>query len=414
MSAAAIKRPRKAQVYLLFDNKPRLNLPDIVSQLKRALDRPNGGSTVELLPSGLVGWGPFFASVDPVPTPLGRVGFQLALGSPITQHWAPDAEAMIARHESYIAIEVSFGPALPDLTPDIEDMLETTGAWPTPDEETFLWMLMFAQHLAFLVGANCKATLVHWMQSNQLFSMDSFTTQALAVDPVTLHVHPIMFSVPNAKTGQTQQSAMSYGAAHLIGREVTFEPADAPAGYMASRILYFVDLVRVHRKGQLIPHGETFGENENEIIRVLHEPPSAERPQGGITLRLESRPGGAPPVRPPRPPTREIFQPAKLDEQVEADRALIRAMRQSLISASASNATPAATGKAEKAKKPQNPAPKAEKSGLVEKLATAVNSPAITYLAIALLAGLVIILAKDLATLPGRTTSAPGMERTAL
>ncbi len=146
------------------------------------------------------------------------------------------------------------------------------------------------------------------------------------------------------------------GAAHLIGREVTFEPTDAPAGYMASRILYFVEFVRVHRKGQLIPHGETFGESADEIIRVLHVPPNADNPQGGITLRLESRPGGTTPVRPPPPPTREIFQPAKLDEQVEADRALIRAMRQSLISSSAGNTAALAASKPENPRNPPNPA----------------------------------------------------------
>jgi hypothetical protein len=410
MSTSAIRRPRKAQVYLLFDNRPRIDLPDIVATLKRALDRADRSDKVELLPSGLVGWGQFFASVEVVPSPLARVGFQLALGSPITDHWAPHAAAMIARHESYVAIEVSFGPALPDLTPDIENMLETTGAWPMPNEDAFLSMLMFAQHLAFLIGASGKATLVHWMQSNQLFSMENFTTQALSLDPVTLHVHPIMFTAPDPKTGRTVQSAMSYGAAHLIGREVTFEPTDAPAGYMASRILYFVEFVRVHRKGQLIPHGETFGESADEIIRVLHVPPSADNPQGGITLRLESRPGGTTPVRPPPPPTSEIFQPAKLDEQVEADRALIRAMRQSLISSSAGNtAAPAAS----KPGKPEKPAKSGEAAGLVSKLTKAAKSPASTWLAIALMAGMVIVLAKDIARLQAQTPGSPGIERAA-
>ncbi|MGL5448708.1 MAG: hypothetical protein ACRDBL_15485 [Rhabdaerophilum sp.] len=390
MAKPEIKRPRKAQIYMLFDETPKPDLAELVEFLKPCFKSGDDSPSVELYPTGFIGWGNFFASVSVEGSHLPRKGFELTLTSPVVHHWAPDAEAAIARNKAYMIVEVSFHSPLPDLPPDMEAAMENAGAWPRPNEDQFFAMLLFAQHMTLVLAKKYNATLIQWLQSDQLFSVDNFTSLALTVDPVPLYVHPVLYGVKDPITGQMQQAAFTVGAAHLIGREIEFEPADVPPSFMSTRMLQFVEMVRVHRKGELIPHGETFGIDENEVIRVLHTHPTTERPQGGITLRLESGPGGkAQPVRPPPQPTREAFQPAKLNKDVAADRALIKAMRQSLISQSAGKTSP-------KAQQPAATAAPSRKSGVLGKIKTAIKSAVLVYAAIVAMSMISMFLAKDL------------------
>ena len=103
--------------------------------------------------------------------------------------------------------------------------------------------------------------------------------------PVPLFVHPGLFSSRNTINGVPVLGLRTFGASHLIGYEIIFIEAPVPLGWLFERACNFVSIVR--DRGSLIPHSETFGVDNSEVIRVRHRPASDDRPAGEIELTLE-------------------------------------------------------------------------------------------------------------------------------
>jgi hypothetical protein len=103
--------------------------------------------------------------------------------------------------------------------------------------------------------------------------------------PTALFVHPNLFSSRAVINGTQVIGLKTFGAAHLIGKEIVFNEAPVPLAWMYQRTCNFVDMARA-KNGQLISDGETFGATRDEVIKVRHCNSSAEYVRGTIELTL--------------------------------------------------------------------------------------------------------------------------------
>ncbi|QGM98896.1 hypothetical protein [Methylocystis parvus] len=216
--------------------------------------------------------------------PLSPAGFAASLASPYTRMTFEAAEATVARHRSNVSITVSNDP-----------LSDETGRRPAAglresaqSREIFDRKLEICKLLAHLLCERAEPSAIHWRQSDQILRPGHFKALAeLAPLPTPLFVHPHFFSSNKIVGEKRAIGARGVGAEHLINSSVIFNETPASYRWIYERICAFVDLTRA-RKGGLLPDGDVFGVEENEVIRVRHEEPTEADPAGVVYLTLES------------------------------------------------------------------------------------------------------------------------------
>lgn len=205
-----------------------------------------------------------------------------ALASPAVQLTFPDAFAKIQNHRARIAISVSDIVAKEDV-PEPSEHSGTLQGFP---DTHFERKLHICKTLTRFMAVRNHPDAIHWGQSDQIISPQSFKLTTSNFDfPTPLYVHPYLFSSNEVINDIQLLGLTTYGAAHLIGREITFREAPVPFHWLQHRTVVFIDMIR--QRGALIPDDETFGLNELEVIRVKHRASSQQHPQGSVELQLE-------------------------------------------------------------------------------------------------------------------------------
>lgn len=198
--------------------------------------------------------------------------FTQALGSAFNRMvLCPDGAERISRHRSHILIWVSHAAQTQGLRAS------------APEGATLAQLQKRLAKLAFLTShamQEVPVALVHWTQSNEIFTPALFKNAALNPVPGPLHIHPVLFTNAEKRIG-----LRTFGAQHFIGREVLIEPHIVPWQALYIRA---IDLVQMAAgpQGYIVPDGDTFGPpDHSESYRVHHRAPE----NGGVPI-LELEP----------------------------------------------------------------------------------------------------------------------------
>ena len=279
-------RPSKIECALLYQDFATVSPGGVLRHLNSGLEAEKiSFDPVEISPDDtfalFAGHG-FHVMISQTRSPLDFEGFGPALTSPYTQMIFPGADEAVHRHRSRVFITVGSGMPKPD-----KPKRELTAASSEPGESLgdFERKLMICRLLTNTMVLHNKPLAIHWCQSDQLMKPDTYEHFAHQAFPTPLFVHPSLFSSREIVETKHVIGLRTYGAAHLIGREIIFNEAPVPFGWLYERTCNFVDMAR--QSGSVIPHGESFGASNAEIIRVRHRPKSEKDPNGAIELTLE-------------------------------------------------------------------------------------------------------------------------------
>lgn len=164
-----------------------------------------------------------------------------------------------------------------------EISVQMTGSAKGPDRALFEVMLSLCQMTTTALTAMMPPTLIHWMQSDQLFLPSKFQLMDDMLFPLPLFIKPRLFS-----SGRMQEDAQvlgmwADGAELFLGRPLVFEEAPVTLQWLQQRVYAFVE----HYRTSDVPpaDGDTFGIEPEEIIRIQA------RGRGPISLTLRERGG---------------------------------------------------------------------------------------------------------------------------
>ncbi|MCG6859122.1 MAG: hypothetical protein LJE67_13775 [Salaquimonas sp.] len=278
-------KPKKIEAVLLYRDFDTVDPRKILDSLNFVLENAKiqfemkqaeaDGSYCMMMGRGI------YVQISQTHEPLALDGFAPALTSAHTSMIFPNAAVVVRHHKCRIFITVGSGVPVPG-TEELEKKLEM------PDllsQGKFESMLTICQVLTRqMVRAN-KPQAIHWCQSDQIMTSDYFDKVSMDAFPMQLFVHPSYFSSRKEVNGTQVIGLRTYGAAHLIGKEVVFNEAPVPPGYLYARVVQFLEMAR--RSGEVIADGESFGESDREIIRVRHLPAEELDPNGRLELTLE-------------------------------------------------------------------------------------------------------------------------------
>ncbi|MEM7300729.1 MAG: hypothetical protein AAF468_06560 [Pseudomonadota bacterium] len=220
--------------------------------------------------------------------PLGPEGFQQALAMPYTQMAFPEAEQAVANHtcntfitfakgaiDNRLVAESDLGEALGDA---LSDMNQIT------DPFTAESAMQICQNIALAIAENNPTSAVHWCANNQLMSPEMFLAVVKSDFKWPLYLNPYPFSGSSDENGTQSIGVVGMGSQWLFGKTLVFEEAPVPFSWLYEKMMQFA--VGCQMRGEIIPHGDSFGTHEDEVIAVGHHEPSEEYPYGRISLTL--------------------------------------------------------------------------------------------------------------------------------
>ena len=228
--------------------------------------------------------------IDQSDNPISHAGFAEALGSQVTALFNPEVAAAIKRHRKHTFVTITNGVPMPDMSylrkkannSAMNDVLNGLQRPFKPDHYEFAIKL-----LKVIGGLYCKdgsATAVHWCQSNQLLSRQRFMSVVTDDQDLTLRVHPVRFGSGKSVNGSNCIGLRTFGAKTLIGREILFDESPINFIMLYQRALQFIAMAQA--SGSVIPHNDSFGIDNTEIIRVRHLADEYD-PAGIFKLTLE-------------------------------------------------------------------------------------------------------------------------------
>lgn len=278
--------PSKVESVLLYQEHQNIEPQKILQYLNGCLEKTDlnfdinqTGARGEFI---LMMCGDLHVLISQTPNPLDMECFHQTLASSYTQMTFKNADEVVYRHQSHVFITVGNGVPMPG-NPELQELLHKVEHQQLQGQ--FELKLTICKLMTSFFARNQLPTAVHWLQSNMLLPSENFLLLASDPFPIPLFVHPGLFSSRNTINGLAVLGLRTFGASHLIGYEITFIEAPVPLGWLFERACNFVSIVR--DRGSLIPHGEAFGADNSEVIRVRHRPASDNRPAGEIELTLE-------------------------------------------------------------------------------------------------------------------------------
>lgn len=260
---------------LLEGNIPSSPLPDLVKQFQTVFNRLGIPLTCPGMSSSYVQmFGPndLQVTVEFITGPADHGVFAGTLGSPISTMLVPDAAERIRRHKSHLLVYVQhgvFGGVIREK--GISSLFDELGMHqPGHSLAEFLERIKVLSIACETICTGMPASLIHWTQSNMVFSPDNFTT--LVGEPIgPLTVHPCIYGEepPRGTTGQ-YVGIHTLGAADYIGREIHVEAAPVPWPELYEGALTFIKIA-TQKNGYIIPDGDIFGiEDDSVSYRVRH------------------------------------------------------------------------------------------------------------------------------------------------
>ncbi|MEM7427973.1 MAG: hypothetical protein AAF441_17915 [Pseudomonadota bacterium] len=280
--------PGKIEAVLLYDEMVPFQPEDLLPVLNNALARINLPPAFQRIvveqPPGYLHYSGagLTVQITQSPDPKAPEGFGGAVASGFTQIVFKEAREVVASHRQHVFISIVAGVPLPDhpLLDEIGYEAETLEAW------QFDLALQMMKDLTCAYYSRVPPRAIHWVQSDQMVDAQRFGALAMDENDLSLFVHPgVTWS--GKMVGDSQALGFrTYGAQNFIGKEIIFDETHVNFAFCYLRTLMFIAMART--SGTITPHGNTFGTDETEFIRVRHEPdPAGRDPQGIIRLTLE-------------------------------------------------------------------------------------------------------------------------------
>lgn len=200
-----------------------------------------------------------------------------ALSSSYATALSAGIEEAAEEHRSYIHITASnnhpsehvIAGVLDEIAPDLRQSMQSVRTEFEADQ--IEGKIVVCQHIARLLSEMLPVVAVHWGQSDLLLSGDCFVEQDPEDFPSLIHVHPFLYPDKTADDGSAL-GLTTRGARYVIGREIDFRPCRAEFAWMFDRTLSFLRMARMNNHNT-VPDGHSFGEDEDEVIRVRYLPP---------------------------------------------------------------------------------------------------------------------------------------------
>ena len=211
--------------------------------------------------------------------------FTDALASPVTTLLSPDMQARVSRAAFHIVLEASLSE-LPELDahPALASAVDELGTnQPSQGHEAFNRRLETLALMARIASDHAQVAAIHWTQSNQLFTPDSFEALAQSGFPGPIAIHPLLFGELGDSAAPANPPSIgfrTFGARHWLGREIVVPPTALPWDAAYDAALAFIAYAALPG-GATIPDGDTFspppaeddaqsGQERAEIWRVRH------------------------------------------------------------------------------------------------------------------------------------------------
>lgn len=267
---------------LLEGNFTSSPLPGLIKQLQTVFNRLGIPLTCPGMSSTYVQmFGPndLQVTIEFMAGPADHGVFAGTLGSPISTMLVPDATDRIRRHKSHLLVYVQhgvFGGVMGEK--GISSLFNELGMHqPGHSLAEFLERIKILSIACETICAEMPASLIHWTQSNMVFSSTNFTT--VVEEPIgPLTVHPCLYG-PEPPRGAAKQyvGIHTLGAADYIGREIHVEAAPVPWTELYAGALSFIKIA-IEKNGYIIPDGDIFGvEGDSVSFRVRHVGANAEQ-----------------------------------------------------------------------------------------------------------------------------------------
>ncbi len=270
----SIPVPNTVQTALLFDDAMILDLHAFAERFQREQDAAGVHfNLVETAPDHtfvrLYGTNELMITIEQVLEPLKPEPFRGVLDSAYIDLISPKASDKVAAHRSGALITVSHGVMPDDETAN--NLLNEVG-FPQAgqSQKEFLLRLEALSALTRAYGEQREPVLLHWTQSNQLLTFETFLTLSAEPQPNLLNIHPQLYSDKTDAQGQWV-GFRTFGAEHFLGREITFKSAPVAWSNLYEYALIFLRF-SASENGYVVPHGDTFGDGEGLSIAVRHVP----------------------------------------------------------------------------------------------------------------------------------------------
>lgn len=280
--------PDKIEAVLLYDElvpfQPEEMLPLLNGALAQKNLPPSFQRTAFEQPPGYLHYfgADITVQITQSPEPKAPEGFGGSLASGFTHITFKEAGDIVASHKQHVFITISKGVPMPD-----HPLLDEIGYMAAPFEEwQFDLALQMLKSIITAYFSKSEPLAIHWVQSDQMVSPERFGSVAMDADDYSLFVHPEVTWSGKMEGDNQALGFRTYGAKNFIGKEILFDETIVHFGFCYLRTLMFIAMARM--SGAVVPHGETFGKDHTEIIRVRHEPdPAGRDEQGIIRLTLE-------------------------------------------------------------------------------------------------------------------------------
>lgn len=212
--------------------------------------------------------------------------FDRVMGSIRFAQMQPELVEAVMDHEGHLLLEVGLGtvpfPTEHELIKELNStgMLDSLGLG--EDQAKFEQRLTVTRLFARLLAKAAPGSVLHWGQSDQLFTMDAFQAFSEGDHPTALFVHPLFHSDGAQRNGDVMAGVIGLGSEFLLGKKLVFAPHEQPMMESYQLMLGFIDFCRM--RGSVIPDGESFGRTADEKIYVYHRGPTEMIPEDHIEL----------------------------------------------------------------------------------------------------------------------------------
>jgi len=216
--------------------------------------------------------------------PLAMEGFKNALTSPFIAVQPIDFEKFLSEHKEHVLITAGSGNGI--LAGDNLDVAAAMGLDLGVGEKETQKQLEFRLqilHMAVLYFCSfAKPTVIHWTQSEQLFTGDSYLNFINDELPLPVVMHPLL--APGDEEDELRAEIL--GSIEMLGRSLSIESTPLGPADLFQVALVFTEYCR---QIKAIPGaGETFGRKEEWIGVVEEIPPNDFLPDGEISLSIIS------------------------------------------------------------------------------------------------------------------------------
>ena len=245
--------------------------------------------------------------------PLAPEGFENALAAPICVLRNFDYDAAVKAHHQTICITVGNGPM--HLNDQVRAYFDAAGL--DVDEIKGGTLPLDGKLIALnaAVQALCgiaEPDVLHWQQSDMLFSMEEVALARDRLMPVALMVHPSPLMGPKKSDGRRELGVRLLSAHHFVGKTLLIDANPRPFN---ETLNIGLSLIIEHKAGRCpLNHGDQLQASETDIFYVSHEDADEDDPMGRICISF-TPPEGAGDVDTPVTPV-SLRSPAEMQDGI--------------------------------------------------------------------------------------------------